>query len=185
MSSPRKLTPRAQGFPLLPEQSPRAVGADKHSLRGWRPGMALARSKSQGHRRTGWRGPRVTSLLRSTPRALSPTSVSDHLPSGPQKTPRGHLQTTPAHPLPGPRPAWSFKTCICPGSPGPNPVMGSCHIKNEIKTSTPHPADPDRPRQPAPRLFPTFMALPHLWGPWCCLSPAWTAGGYSPGVHSS
>lgn len=171
----QKVNPRAQGFPLLPEQSPRAGGADKHSLRGWRPGLPLAQSKSQGHRWTGWSGPKGTSLLRSTPRPLSPTSVSDHLPSGLQKTPQGHLQTTPAHPLPGPQPGRSFKTRICPGSPSPNPVMGSCHTKNEIKTSTPHPADPDRPSRPAPRPCPTFTAPPHLWGPWCCLSPAWTA----------
>lgn len=86
-----------------------------------------------------------------------------------KKTPRGHLQTTPAHPLPGPQPGRSFTTRICPGSPSPNPVMGSCHTKNEIKTSTPHPADPDQPSHPAPRPCPTFTAPPHLWGPWCCL----------------
>lgn len=174
----QKVNPRAQGFPLLPEQSPRAGGADKHSLRGWRPGLPLAQSKSQGHRWTGWSGPKGTSLLRSTPRPLSPTSVSDHLPSGLQKTPQGHLQTTPAHPLPGPQPGRSFKTRICPGSPSPNPRMKSKLPRLTQLTQTGQAALPHA-RVPLSRHLPTSGAPGAAY-----LQPG-QPGWYSPGVHSS
>lgn len=73
-------------------------------------------------------------LPQTTPSPTLPGSVRDHLPRGPQRTPRSCLQSW-GEAAPQPTACRVFPTLHSSGNPRSNLTMCSCDIKNGIRAS--------------------------------------------------
>uniref|UniRef100_A0A8C2P751 Ig-like domain-containing protein n=1 Tax=Capra hircus TaxID=9925 RepID=A0A8C2P751_CAPHI len=119
----RKRTPRAQGLVIL------RVSRDHV----WQmPAGTHGETETKGHHVPARpECPRSDGPPQTAPSPTLPVSVSDHLPSGPERTPRSCLQSW-AEAAPQPTASRVFPTLHSSGNPCSNPTVGSCYIRNGI-----------------------------------------------------
>lgn len=135
VSLSRKANPTSTGSPDAPcEQRPCAADASKHAcLESQRPG-APSTEQATGSLTDQTEHPCSDGLPQTAPSPTLPGSVSDHLPRGPQRTPRSCLQSW-GEAASQPTASRVFPTLHSSGNPCSNPTMCSCDIKNGIRSS--------------------------------------------------